>query len=198
MEDLKSQTTQTHFRLKLGTAEIEFSGDAEFLKSEIMPAVSRIVSVAETHSNFPTAKPIVPKQIEAPQKSGSRRPKVNSHTSSVEETIDFKHDPNSLGSPKQSWTTTKKSVWLIHVVSKQTDHSDLSTIEIVKTFNIHFRQAKTVTSSNVSRDLGKAKISSPSLVGEDATKNPPRWFLTDEGKKYAQRLIDEDQNSAEV
>lgn len=68
---------------------------------------------------------------------------------------------------------------------------ELSTGQIVKTFNLHFRQAKTVTSSNVARDLGKAKVSTPALVGEDPTKSPPGWFLTDEGVRRAQALIAE-------
>lgn len=61
MEQLESHQPQTHFRLKLGTAEIEFTGAAEFLKNEIMPAVNRIVAAAETSLKSPEDNE--PKQI---------------------------------------------------------------------------------------------------------------------------------------
>lgn len=48
MDDANKHDRRTEFRLKIGVAEIEFIGDADFLKNEIMPAVNRIVSVAES------------------------------------------------------------------------------------------------------------------------------------------------------
>jgi hypothetical protein len=62
---------------------------------------------------------------------------------------------------------------------------------IAKTFNQHFKQASTIRGSNVSRDLGNAKLTAPALVGEDTTKHPSLWFLTDEGRNRAQALIAE-------
>lgn len=103
--------------------------------------------------------------------------------------IEFRHDPSKFGMPTQAWSTTQKAIWLLYVVKEQANLAELQTGQIVKLFNMHFRQAKTVTNSNVSRDLGKAKIGPPSLVGEDNTRSPAKWFLTDEGVRFAQALI---------
>jgi hypothetical protein len=199
MEQLLSQQHQTHFRLKLGNAEIEFIGDPDFLKNEIMPAVAKIVAVAETQNGNFYTEPQHAKQIEAPQDKNKQRSKPSSTIAKDDaDLVEFRHDPNNFGTPKQSWNTQKKAVWLLHIVGQQTDVNDLSTAQIVTIFNSQFRQAKTVTSSNVSRDLGKAKIANPSLVGEDMTKNPSRWFLTDEGSKHAAKLIADNNDTGVV
>jgi hypothetical protein len=199
MERAMAQENQTQFRLKLGNAEIEFVGDAEFLKNEIMPAVAKIVAVAETRSGNFTAELPYSKQIGVSQDNNNRQSKPNSpNGKDGTNSVEFRHDPNNFGTPKQSWNTQKKAVWLLHIVSKQADINDLSTIQIVTTFNSQFRQAKTVTNSNVSRDLGKAKTATPSLVGEDVTKNPSHWFLTDEGSRYAEKLIVENNSAAGI
>jgi hypothetical protein len=70
MEQAMAHENQTQFRLKLGTAEIEFVGDAEFLKDEILPVVSRIVEVAETNSVRSTGTEI--KQIENGQNESDK------------------------------------------------------------------------------------------------------------------------------
>ncbi|MDP8997484.1 MAG: hypothetical protein M3O03_10865 [Pseudomonadota bacterium] len=49
---------RTEFRLKFGAAKIEFIGDAEFLKAEIMPAVSKIFAVAEAKPPMPSLNQI--------------------------------------------------------------------------------------------------------------------------------------------
>jgi hypothetical protein len=127
------------------------------------------------------------------KKRGRRRSKsqINGSERSGSDEIHFRHDPEKFGSPNQQWTTSQKAIWLLYVVKEVAQISELSTGQIVKLFNTHFRQAKTVTNSNVSRDLGKLKIASPSQVGEDNSKNPARWFLTDEGIRQAQSLIAE-------
>jgi hypothetical protein len=98
--------------------------------------------------------------------------------------IDFRHDPAKFGTPKQSWKTSDKAVWLLHVVGK-----DSSGAVIAATFNKHFRQAGTITVGNSNRDLGRLKSKSPAVVGEDTTQTPPRWFLTEEGSRQALKLV---------
>jgi hypothetical protein len=59
----------------------------------------------------------------------------------------------------------------------------------VRTFNKHFRQAGELSRQNIYRELGKAKQAVPPLLGEDATKTPQEWYLTDEGKKAGAKLV---------
>lgn len=41
------QEEKTKFRVKLGAAEIEFEGDAQFLKNEIMPTVGKMLEMVQ-------------------------------------------------------------------------------------------------------------------------------------------------------
>jgi hypothetical protein len=103
--------------------------------------------------------------------------------------LDWVHDPQKWGSPSQAWTTWQKAIWLLYVASKEKDIVALSHLEIAATFNKHFKQAKTIQSGNVARDLGSRKSGKEALVGEDTTKSPSMWFLTEEGRKAAEGLI---------
>jgi hypothetical protein len=106
--------------------------------------------------------------------------------------IDWKHNPAKYGMPKQDWNVAKKSLWLLYVVSEELKITELSAGQIAKTFNKHFKQAGSIRPSNVSRDLGKQKVGvTPSPVGEDNTKAPATWYLTDEGRKQAQTSVAE-------
>lgn len=98
--------------------------------------------------------------------------------------IDFRHDPAKYGNPKQSWNTSDKAVWLLQVVGKE-----MSGTVLVATFNKHFKQAGIIAVGNTNRDLGRLKSKSPAVVGEDTTKSPSQWFLTDEGNRLAQKLV---------
>lgn len=108
-----------------------------------------------------------------------------------EEAVDWKHDSSKYGTPKQDWSTADKSVWLLYVVKAETGQAELSATRITKTFNKHFRQAKQILNFNVQRDLGKLKVKkgAATLVGEDTTKSPAGWFLTESGEKKALELI---------
>ncbi|MBL8713427.1 MAG: hypothetical protein JNM12_11040 [Alphaproteobacteria bacterium] len=103
--------------------------------------------------------------------------------------IDWRHDPSKFGVPSQTWNTSDKSVWLLYVIAEAAEQKELSAGRIAKTFEKHFRQAGVLKPSNVSRDLGKLKLATPALTGEDTTKDPSLWYLTDAGRKHAQQLI---------
>jgi hypothetical protein len=103
--------------------------------------------------------------------------------------IDWRHDPSKWGSPQQGWVTSDKAIWLLYVVSKEVNVSELNARVITNTFNKHFRQAGQLFVGNINRDLGKLKGRSPAVIAEDTIKDPPAWFLTDAGIKHAQGLI---------
>jgi hypothetical protein len=161
--------------------------------SSVIAPSANIVEGEFTSGRSPNAPPVALVDV-SPRRKNPRRSRSSTSTPGGGDsvpTIEFRNDAAKFATPTQQWKTAEKAIWLLYVVKETTGVSELSTGQIVKTFNAHFRQAKTVTSSNVSRDLGKLKVSSPSLVGEDPTKSPAVWYLTEEGERKVQSLIAE-------
>jgi hypothetical protein len=134
-----------------------------------------------------------PEALPAPAKR-KRSPKKRTATASTSagadsDALDWRHDSSKWGMPQQSWKTAAKSIWLLYVAREATNEREMSAARIASTFNKHFRQANRVMPNNVSRDLGKQKLKTPAPVGEDTSKDPPQWFLTDEGVRQARALI---------
>jgi hypothetical protein len=135
-----------------------------------------------------SASPQQPLTNEAPRLQDKRSRKKRSASSAGDAddgatAIDFRHDVEKFGMPRQEWKTAQKAMWLLHALKAAGQGDMFSTRTIFLTFNKHFKQAKTITTSNVTRDLGKAKFENPSLVGEDASRSPSVWFLTTEGER---------------
>lgn len=121
-----------------------------------------------------------------------RRAASPSGSDEAGEALDFRHDPSTHGMPRQDWKTAQKATWLLHVLKVMGLGDSFSTRRLVDTFNKHFKQSGMITTSNVTRDLGKAKVNeTPSPVGEDTTKTPSEWYLTQEGEKRAAEMIAE-------
>ena len=99
--------------------------------------------------------------------------------------IEFRHDAAKYGNPLQSWDVTQKSTWLLFVIKGLTDTKEVSGPQLAATFNQYFKPAGKVHPPNVTRELNKAKVQNPAWVGEDKGL----WFLTDEGDRQAQQLI---------
>lgn len=123
------------------------------------------------------------------KKSKKRRAHVtptNGGSDSNNDVINFRHDSARHGMPKQEWNTAQKALWLLYILQDSGIASELPAGPISRTFKKHFRQFGNVTAPNVSRDLGKLKAKNPSPVGEDTTKSPSVWYLTEEGCRQAQ------------
>jgi len=79
---------------------------------------------------------------------------------------------------------------MLIVIKQSAGTSEIGGSSLAATFNQQFKQAGKLRPSLVTRELGKAKVQSPALVGEDAGN----WYLTDEGERYAQQLIQGDRS----
>ena len=186
--------TKFKIKMKLTGLELEIEGSREDvplitanlgnqLAGLLRPAAA-IASGADTSlTPTPAALPMVDEVKKRKRRVTTAR-SVDGQSDTVSAPIDFRHDPVKFGTPKQSWKTSEKALWLLHVVEQE-----LSGAVIVATFNKHFRQAGTITTSNANRDLGRLKSKSPAVVGEDTTQTPPRWFLTEEGTRQALKLV---------
>ncbi|MBN8966918.1 MAG: hypothetical protein J0G95_00420 [Rhizobiales bacterium] len=193
-------------KFKLQSLELEIEGsreDASAISQNIGAQLSSIIQPAAgiidgelVHDSSPT---IQSPPIAIPTNRRSRRRKSLGSTpdSDVSGAIDFILDPSKYSTPKQQWKTADKAIWLIHVLQDQGKGTEFSTKTLVETFNKHFKQSGTITTSNVTRDLGRLKANSrPSLIGENTTNSPSTWFLTDEGVKRAHALITEALNDS--
>lgn len=118
---------------------------------------------------------------------GGSQPVTNADAPAIE----WQHDPAKYGSPQQSWTTAKKAIWILYVASQAASVGQLTAPQIADTFNRKFKQAGTVRATNVSRDLGGAKMKIPALTGEDTAKAIAEWYLTEAGINFALALIND-------
>jgi hypothetical protein len=191
-------------KLKLTGFEMEVEGNrsdvpaitqnvGEQFAGLLMPA-TRIVE-GEVPEDRQTIQPQPIDVTPVAAKRSRRRRAVAAVPASAEKdgaaTVDWRHDTSKWGAPQQSWNPTKKAIWLLYVVSKETDITELSASRLASTFNKHFKQAGLVRANNLSRDLGKLKSEREAPVSEDTTKKPSTWFLTQAGIKRAEQLVGE-------
>jgi hypothetical protein len=193
-------------KMKLTGFELEIEGSQDNVP-EISQAIGRqlaglmqapdaLLNSATDNVRTLPAGPVQPAEeirLDSPSRRKSTRKRRSPSGNGVDEdsqevAVDFRHDPAKYGTPSQSWTTAMKALWLLYVVSQETETQEMSGRRTALTFNKHFRQAKEVTVANVNRDLGRAKIKGQ-FVGEDATKSPTAWYLTEEGVKAVQTQI---------
>jgi hypothetical protein len=106
------------------------------------------------------------------------------------EAIDFKHDAEKYGFPKQEWNTAQKAMWLLYMLAHETGQHEYSAFVVAATFNKHFKSFGAILTANVLRDLAKEKGKS-GWVNSDASQDPQMWYLLEEGKKGSAALIQE-------
>jgi len=183
-------------RLKLQGLEVEIDGEREDLPA-ITAAVQKQFSgmvdpieiaaadgrkqLSEGNGPVLDAEAIKDKVRTPRKRSGSR-----SSAETAGQVIDFRHDSAKYGNPLQDWTLIEKCVWLLEVIEGITSTKEVSGPQLAVTFNNYYKASGKIHPPHVTRDLGKAKVQNPALVGEDKTL----WFLTVAGKAEAQRLID--------
>jgi hypothetical protein len=188
-------------RLKIQGFELEVEGSRDEV-SDLTRSVSEQLSGLMNPSGIildGSSEAVVPPPQSAPKltdRRSRRKKSIPANTDDLGSAIDFRHDPSVNGMPRQDWKTAQKALWLIHILSPLGKGDGFSTKTLVETFNKHFKQAGTITTSNVTRDLGRAKINdNPPPVGEDTTKSPSQWFLTEEGTKRVLAWIAEARQS---
>jgi len=103
--------------------------------------------------------------------------------------IHWQHDAEVLGTPKQSWTAYQKILWIMYVISKETNQTEISGPVIAESFNRSFKQFGVLRKNNMPRDLGALKTKSPAQVMDNTTASPITWYLTDAGSQEAQKLV---------
>lgn len=190
-------------RMKLEGFELEIEGerdDAALISEQIGQQFSGMLGPVNgiiepsAHKNEVSRAP----ELAAPAQAKTRKKRRTSSSSTATSEsqaaapVEFRHDIQKFGAPSQEWNPTRKAIWLLYVLKETCNLNEMPAGVIASTFNQHFKSSGTIRGSNVSRDLAKAKVNEkPSPVGEDTSKNPSQWYLTDAGISMAQALIRE-------
>lgn len=189
-------------KLKLQGLELEIEGsreDASLISrsvgqqvASLLHPASGIIEGKDVLNGLPVLE-ISPPLPSAPLKKARRRKQTGTASPADGErspAVDFRHTPEKYGNPRQHWKTAEKSLWLLYVLKEAAGIGELTGPNLAKTFNKHFRQSGPIQTGHVGRDLGRLKVNeTPSPVGEDTTKTPSTWFLTDQGIRRAQALV---------
>jgi hypothetical protein len=195
-------TNKVKFRLKITGFELEMEGTREstaLITSQVNNALTGLInppamdeadlsmkSNGKDHqivdSNATVVSSTIRKRIRKPKQTSPNQTEGG-------DVVNFAHEPEKYGMPSIKWSTAIKSLWLLYVVKHAAKKDALTSKQIIETFNKHFKQAKTII--NVTRDLGQLKLENGYWVGEDSTKNPHEWYITEPGEKHVQKLIAE-------
>lgn len=150
--------------------------DGEVAEIEAVPHETRQLTESVTTSDRKKTK----------KKSSSRRkPSKN-----PEHALEWRHDTAKWGSPQRTWSTSKKAIWLMHVAKQETGNDEMTTSQIINTFNVQFSQAGEMR-GNVNRDLGALMMKTNPVVSKNTTSKPLTWFLTKSGEQQGQNLVAE-------
>ncbi len=197
----------TGLKLKIKGESDDVSGKIANLQNQVQNLMGTIASLtqgAATVNVVPPHTPATPSRLieaEVDDATDAKRrrssPLKGKPASPKAEAIDFKHDAEKYGFPKQEWYTAQKAMWLLYMLTGDGIATEMTAPVIAATFNKHFKSFKTILSHNVSRDLAKEK-GKTGAVNSDATKSPETWHLLESGKKQMVALIAEAKVSAAV
>lgn len=201
MPKLDIEFELTGLKLKIKGDSDDTSGKVADLQRQIASLVGTINSLTQQatqpqlHGSSPSES--TQKLIDVPQPSdtatktrkaitrkASGAPKVKA------EAIDFKHDAEKFGFPKQAWSTAQKAMWMLHMLAESGDTKEFTAAQIANAFNKHFKSFGTIRAQNVLRDLGKEKGKS-GAVNSDASQDPMRWFLLETGRAQMAAILAE-------
>jgi hypothetical protein len=177
-------------RLKLQGFELEVDGEREDLPT-ITAALQReltgLIPPAETFADGNKRLEAAGQVIDATTKPARRSSRRRASTDDLASTqaLGFRHDPAKYGNPKQDWSVTDKCIWTLYVLEDLGQPKEVSAAQLTATFNQHFKASGKLHPPNVTRELPKAKVQNPALIGEDKDL----WYLTAAGKEHAQELI---------
>jgi hypothetical protein len=159
-----------------------FSEVQNKLANAVQPGFNTVLlGIAEPVSESTNGKPVA---SENKGKSKTSKGSRSSGDGGGTQPIEFRHDASKFGNPQQSWTVTDKCVWLLYVVEGITGTKEIAGAQLAATYNQQFKPSGKIHPPHVGTHLGKSKVQNPPYVGEDKGL----WYLTDEGKKYAQQL----------
>lgn len=141
--DDSSNPNRTRFRVRLGSAEIEYEGEAEFLTKEVMPAVAKILKLAESRA-----------ELINPEPADIGDPRILQHRSHLSSApLEAQHTTGSLATLFEAKSASDlimaAAAYLTFVARKETfDRNEL--IEAMRSATAFYKKSD---SSNLSKTL---------------------------------------------
>ncbi len=187
-------------KLKIQGFELEIEGareDAAQISEQIGQQVAGIMkpvegiiegSPAEKPANQPSlpgleASPVTPQK----PKRKKRTANLSGEKKTSTDPIDFVLKDTTYSTPQQSWTIVQKAMWLLFILKELGLGNQHSGSVLNATFNKHFKEAGTIDTGNINKQLMKKK--SEKRVGQDTTNDPAEWFLIQDGINEVRELI---------
>jgi hypothetical protein len=198
MPKLDIEFELTGLKLKIKGESDDVSGKVGDLQRQISDLMGTINSLTNqaARPTIPadTSTSATPKMIDAPvaangsgrHKGASRKASTNPRTKA--EAVEFKHDAEKYGFPKQSWSTAQKAMFMLHMLAESGETKEFTAAQISSTFNKHFKSFGVIRPQNVLRDLGNAKGKN-GAVNSDASQDPMKWFLLEAAKTQIAALL---------
>src|SRR5260370_39837781 len=103
---------------------------------------------AHQNGSGPKLLEVVPEAAGSAGNRGKRTQRKNGGTRQRAEAIDFKHDAETYGFPKQDWNTAQKAMWLIHGVSLQAGQNQVSRAGTAATVNKNVKSVRSLPAPN--------------------------------------------------
>ncbi len=191
--------TKFKLKLKLTGFELEVEGDradAPKIASNLTKQLATMITAGELSEAEAGATPTVVEALPAgpagatsPRRSkGAAPPRATSArpSAAAAESISFRHDPNEFGNPRQEWSISEKTLYLLAVLAKH-GHSEIPANVIAKTFATHFKEAGMFETRRLTPVLQQMKTRQ--LIGQHAGKTPETWFLTQSGQTAAAKVV---------
>jgi hypothetical protein len=185
---------RTEFEIEITGLKIKYKGERQELPrfmDNFRSSVGGLLTPPEELNGSTNGHEIttVESTPEPKRKAGKQRSKSPVTGDSQTAALDWAHDPEKWGNPKQEWAAIQKIIWLLFVARNESSQQELTAGRISGTFNKKFKEAGKLISNNMSRDLTRAKTQVPPPVQNNTAVNPVTWYLTEAGIKQAEALV---------
>lgn len=199
MSKLEVEFELTGLKFKISGERDDVSGALANLQQQVASLVQSAASAAGvlngkgiatpqnvTTQGAPQTLEAAPKGLSSGRGNKARRGSGSSKVSA--DAIEFRHNAEKYGFPKQDWNTANRAMWLLYILEMQTEHKEVTAGVLAATFKRHFKQFGDILKHNITRDLGLAK-GKTGYVNSDSSHDPETWFLLADGKKAMEALI---------
>lgn len=186
-------------RVKLQGFEVEFDGErADFpdtsalVQRQIAGLLTPVDAAGDGQKQLVEGNQALDAELTKGRARMSRRRGGNAKSADSATPIELRHDSAAYRNPLQSWSIDQKCIWLLYVLKNAASLNEVSGPQLAATFNHYFKTAGKIHPPLATREMTKVKGLNPAPLGEDKGL----WFLTAEGERQAQDLIQSVPNPA--
>lgn len=139
----------TGLKLKVKGDRSEVPGMTQALGQQVTNLFKPLNDIVDGEAKVVDDKPSLALPAQTPEEGKKKRKKrshsvkdVNASGSQAKQQsdafVELNHKRDTYGYPSQSWNTTDKCIWLIHVLSQETNQTEFTARQLADTFNKYF------------------------------------------------------------